>query len=51
MKRREFLLTEPASHHLFRPSGLLGKSKQDLGGHATDLGYKVIDKYWLEAGW
>ena len=39
---REFLLTEP-QRTIYSVKRLLGKSYRDLGQHATQLGYKVID--------
>ena len=39
---REFLLTEPA-RTIYSVKRLLGKSYRDLGLHANQLGYKVID--------
>jgi len=39
---REFLLTDP-QRTIYSVKRLLGKSYRDLGGHATQLGYKVID--------
>ena len=39
---KEYLLTDPA-HTIYSVKRLLGKSYRDLGGQATDLGYKVID--------
>ncbi len=39
---REFLLTDPA-RTIYSVKRLLGKSYRDLGAHATQLGYKVID--------
>ncbi|RYU84347.1 Fe-S protein assembly chaperone HscA [Hymenobacter persicinus] len=39
---KDFLLTDP-QNTIYSVKRLLGKSYHDLGGHATDLGYKVID--------
>ncbi|MBD2767292.1 Fe-S protein assembly chaperone HscA [Hymenobacter sp. BT664] len=39
---REFLLTDP-QRTIYSVKRLLGKSYRDLGTHATQLGYKVID--------
>ena len=39
---REFLLTDP-QRTIYSVKRLLGKSYRDLGAHATQLGYKVID--------
>ncbi|ALW85062.1 heat-shock protein Hsp70 [Hymenobacter sedentarius] len=39
---REFLLTDP-QHTIYSVKRLLGKSYRDLGNHAEQLGYKVID--------
>ena len=39
---REFLLTDPA-RTIYSVKRLLGKSYRDLGSHASQLGYKVID--------
>ena len=39
---REFLLTDP-QRTVYSVKRLLGKSYRDLGQHATQLGYKVID--------
>ena len=39
---REFLLSEPA-RTIYSVKRLLGKSFRDLGAHAGQLGYKVID--------
>ena len=39
---REFLLTDP-QRTIYSVKRLLGKSYRDLGQHATQLGYKVID--------
>ncbi|SNR44799.1 Fe-S protein assembly chaperone HscA [Hymenobacter mucosus] len=39
---REYLLTDP-QNTIYSVKRLLGKSYQDLGTHAADLGYKVID--------
>ena len=39
---REFLLTDP-QRTIYSVKRLLGKSHHDLGAHATQLGYKVID--------
>ena len=39
---REFLLTDPANT-IYSVKRLLGKSYRDLGQHAGQLGYKVID--------
>ena len=39
---REFLLTDPANT-IYSVKRLLGKSYRDLGEHAGQLGYKVID--------
>ncbi|HEX8349821.1 MAG TPA: Fe-S protein assembly chaperone HscA [Hymenobacter sp.] len=39
---REFLLTNP-QRTIYSVKRLLGKSYRDLGTHATQLGYKVID--------
>ncbi len=39
---REFLLTDPA-RTIYSVKRLLGKSYRDLGAHAGQLGYKVID--------
>ncbi len=39
---REFLLTAP-QRTIYSVKRLLGKSYRDLGQHATQLGYKVID--------
>ncbi|MCI1189605.1 Fe-S protein assembly chaperone HscA [Hymenobacter sp. DH14] len=39
---REFLLTDPA-RTIYSVKRLLGKSYRDLGTHASQLGYKVID--------
>ncbi|WP_046246605.1 Hsp70 family protein [Hymenobacter terrenus] len=39
---REFLLTDP-QRTIYSMKRLLGKSYRDLGLHATQLGYKVID--------
>ncbi|WP_210521761.1 Fe-S protein assembly chaperone HscA [Hymenobacter terricola] len=39
---REFLLTDP-QRTIYSVKRLLGKSYRDLGPHATQLGYKVID--------
>ncbi len=39
---KEFLLTDPA-HTIYSVKRLLGKSYRDLGEHAGQLGYKVID--------
>ncbi|WP_375435585.1 Fe-S protein assembly chaperone HscA [uncultured Hymenobacter sp.] len=39
---KEYLLTEP-QNTIYSVKRLLGKSYKDLGGHASDLGYKVID--------
>ena len=39
---REFLLTDPA-RTIYSVKRLLGKSYRDLGAHASQLGYKVID--------
>ena len=39
---REFLLTDPG-RTIYSVKRLLGKSYRDLGQHATQLGYKVID--------
>ncbi|GAA3948548.1 Fe-S protein assembly chaperone HscA [Hymenobacter algoricola] len=39
---KEYLLTDP-QNTIYSVKRLLGKSYQDLGGHAADLGYKVID--------
>ena len=39
---REFLLTAPG-RTIYSVKRLLGKSYRDLGTHATQLGYKVID--------
>ena len=39
---REFLLTDPA-RTIYSVKRLLGKSFRDLGAHAGQLGYKVID--------
>jgi molecular chaperone HscA len=39
---REFLLTDPA-RTIYSVKRLLGKSYRDLGTHAGQLGYKVID--------
>ena len=39
---REFLLTDPA-RTIYSVKRLLGKSYRDLGPHASQLGYKVID--------
>jgi molecular chaperone HscA len=39
---REFLLTAP-QRTIYSVKRLLGKSYRDLGEHATQLGYKVID--------
>ncbi|WP_375415733.1 Fe-S protein assembly chaperone HscA [uncultured Hymenobacter sp.] len=39
---REFLLTDPA-HTIYSVKRLLSKSYRDLGEHAGQLGYKVID--------
>ncbi|GAB3852604.1 Fe-S protein assembly chaperone HscA [Hymenobacter terrigena] len=39
---REYLLTDP-QRTIYSVKRLLGKSYRDLGQHATQLGYKVID--------
>ena len=39
---REFLLTDP-QRTIYSVKRLLGKSYRDLGQHATQLGYKIID--------
>ncbi|GAC1598730.1 MAG: Fe-S protein assembly chaperone HscA [Hymenobacter sp.] len=39
---REFLLTDP-QRTIYSVKRLLGKSYRDLGAHASQLGYKVID--------
>ncbi|MDF7813142.1 Fe-S protein assembly chaperone HscA [Hymenobacter sp. YC55] len=39
---KEYLLTDP-QNTIYSVKRLLGKSYKDLGGHASDLGYKVID--------
>ncbi|MCA8831689.1 Fe-S protein assembly chaperone HscA [Hymenobacter pini] len=39
---KEYLLTEP-QNTIYSVKRLLGKSYKDLGQHAADLGYKVID--------
>ena len=39
---REFLLTDPANT-IYSVKRLLGKSYRDLGQHAGQLGYKIID--------
>jgi len=39
---RDFLLSDPA-HTIYSVKRLLGKSYRDLGEHAGQLGYKVID--------
>jgi molecular chaperone HscA len=39
---KEYLLTEP-QNTIYSVKRLLGKSYRDLGEHATQLGYKVID--------
>jgi len=39
---RDFLLSDPA-HTIYSVKRLLGKSYRDLGQHAGQLGYKVID--------
>ncbi|UPL48443.1 Fe-S protein assembly chaperone HscA [Hymenobacter sublimis] len=39
---KEYLLTEP-QNTIYSVKRLLGKSYQDLGQHAQELGYKVID--------
>ena len=39
---KDYLLTDP-QNTIYSVKRLLGKSYQDLGGHAADLGYKVID--------
>ena len=39
---REFLLTDP-QRTVYSVKRLLGKSYRDLGKHATQLGYKIID--------
>jgi len=39
---KEFLLTDPANT-IYSVKRLLGKSYRDLGTHAGELGYKVID--------
>ena len=39
---REFLLTDP-QRTIYSVKRLLGKSYRDLGAHATQLGYKIID--------
>ena len=39
---REFLLTDP-QRTIYSVKRLLGKSYRDLGQHAGQLGYKVID--------
>ena len=39
---REYLLTDPA-RTIYSVKRLLGKSYRDLGAHAAQLGYKVID--------
>ncbi len=39
---RDFLLTDP-QRTIYSVKRLLGKSYRDLGQHATQLGYKVID--------
>ena len=39
---KEYLLTDP-QNTIYSVKRLLGKSYKDLGGHAADLGYKVID--------
>ena len=39
---KDYLLTDP-QNTIYSVKRLLGKSYKDLGGHASDLGYKVID--------
>jgi molecular chaperone HscA len=39
---KEYLLTHP-QNTIYSVKRLLGKSYKDLGGHASDFGYKVID--------